>query len=229
MGWGSSLPCSPTRGLCAQHPRRLGARGHLRTGPGVCKVRPCHHPTAVPLSTSSLRTHGTAALRVRLSPSTSLGHRHVCLLADSCCRVQIALVSWSLRRVPSDGHTVLWAQLLPERKVGSWSIAQGFCGGSDFQGACGQRAGVLGLGCLWRLPDAIPKRTAPSIRGRPAPRAGRMSSFQACLPLPDAGASAGTTPLRTGRRWGSPFALPPAHGAVGLAGPSLGFPAPGLS
>lgn len=136
VGWGSSLPCSPTRGLCAQHPWRLGARGHLRTGPGVCKVPPCHHPTAVPLSTSSLRTHGTAALRVRLSPSTSLGHRHVCLLADSCCRVQIALVSWSLRRVPSDGHTVLWAQLLPERKVGSWSVAQGFCGGSD-------------SGCLW--------------------------------------------------------------------------------
>lgn len=116
-----------------------------------------------------------------------------------------------------------------DRKVGTRSVAQGFCGRSDFQGACGRRAGVLGLGCPWRLPDTIPKRTAPSFSGLPAPRAGRTCSFQACLPLPDAGTSAGTTPLLLERHRGGPFALPAPPRAVGLAGPSLGFPAPGLS
>lgn len=60
---------------------------------------------------------------------------------------------------PSCGHSCS-----RDRKVGTRSIAQGFCGRSDFQGACGRRAGVLGLGCLWRLPDAI--RTVPQWPAR---------------------------------------------------------------
>lgn len=123
---------------------------------------------------------------------------------------------------PSCGHSCS-----RDRKVGTRSVAQGFCGRSDFQGACGRRAGVLGLGCLWRLPDAIPKRTAPSLSGPPAPRAGRTCSLQACLPPPDAGTQPGR-PHCCRKGPGEARLLSVLHLGL-LAGPSLGFPAPGPS
>lgn len=153
------------------------------------------------------------------------------LLPESCCCVQLGLVSRSLGRAWSDEHTVLRAGCSQHCKVSTWSATPGSRGGRGSQGDRGQRARVRGLSALWRLPDPIPKQMClpPVTCPFPVPRG---PSWRDVSPfLPDASATA-DIPQRRWKGAGAPRLLSSLHlCAWGFRGArsSLEFRAPCLS
>ena len=171
-----------------------------------------------------LRCH----LAHHLVPITSV------LFSESCCYVRLGLVSRSLGRARSDEHTILRVRLLLGLQGRHLERDPGVLWRVWLSGDRGQRARVRGLGALWRLPDPIPEQRVPSACDLPVPGPTgpeRGDVIPPRLPsLPDASASADTTPALSEGRRHTPFAVSWLHlCAVGVAGSSLSFRAPCLS